>query len=90
MNTEKKQPVREYKRTISGMVDGRDKDLQLILSVYDEPIVKTQSVQLFSKFVIMDGIFEWGHGLFSAAIPEDKVESTMDAIIAELNKYKNQ
>jgi len=84
-----KQPVREYKRTVSGMIDGQDKDLEVILSVYDEPIVKTQSVQLFTKFVIMDGIFEWGHGLFPNPVPEEKVESTLDAVCKELHKYKN-
>jgi len=90
MNTENKKPVREYKRKVSGMADGNDKDLEIILSVYDEPIVKTQAVQLFTKFVIMDGLIEWGHGLFPAPVPEDKVESTLDAISSELNKYKNQ
>ena len=85
MNLDQK-AVREYKKSIKH--DGKYMDV--ILKIYDEPIVKTASIQLHTRFAIMDGDIEWGHGMFPEPIPEDKVAKELDAICAELDKYKNK
>lgn len=85
MNTEQK-AAREYKKSVKH--DGKFMDI--ILKIYDEPIVKTASIQIYTMFKIMDGLTEWGHGMFPEPIPEDKVMKEMEAIAQELDKYKNK
>lgn len=89
-NEEPKVPVRVYTKKVQGMVDGVDKTLEIILNVYDEPVVKTPSMFLFNKIVIMDGDQEWGHGLTADAIPEEQAEEALNQIAININKYKNK
>jgi len=91
MNTnEEKVPVRVYKRRVQGMEDGVDRDLEITLSVYDEPVVRTQSMFLFNKIVIMDGLEEWGHGLTAEPIPDEMAETALNEIAKNIAKYKNK
>jgi len=89
-NEEPKVPVRVYKRRVQGMEDGVDKDLEIILNVYDEPVVKTPSMFLFNKIVIMDKGEEWGHGLTSEPIPDEMAETALDEIAKNIAKFKNK
>ena len=91
MNTnEEKVPVRVYKRRVQGMEDGVDRDLEITLSVYDGPVVRTQSMFLFNKIVIMDGLEEWGHGLTAEPIPDEMAETALNEIAKNIAKYKNK
>jgi len=88
-NEEPKVPVRVYKRTLKISENHIDKELEITLNVYDEPVVKTQSIFLFNNVVIMHGFIEWGHGFIADPIPEELAESALDEICKSIAKYKN-
>lgn len=83
-------PAKTYTRVIDGEVDGKDKNLKIILKVYDEPIRSTNTVNIHSSFVIMDGENEWGHGLLPNQIEEDEAESILDQLSKNINLHKNK
>jgi len=87
------EPIRTATRTVKGLGirDGKevDVDLKITLETYNTPF-NMSSIPLYSKFTIMDGPAEWGHGMFTDEVPEDKMEEKLNQIVSEIHLFKNK
>lgn len=80
------QPIRTHKKEAVDPENG--KPLEIILNVYDRPINKNPTIQIYSQFVIMDGPSVWGYGMFQQPVPEDIVLQELNSIEKTLHLYK--
>lgn len=85
---EKEKPqevVAEYHRS----TEHEGEKLDIILSVYDEAIEKSQALQIYTKFVILYKGAEWGHGLMAKALTREEALTAINEIAANPQIYKN-
>lgn len=82
---EELEPIAEYYKD----TQYEGKTLKIKLSVYDDAILKSPAIKIYSKFTIMDSDEEWGHGMLSTSLSSEEAHKFIDAVAKEPQKYKN-
>jgi len=66
-----------------------DKQYDIIIRSYAEPIRKTQNVSCFTRVAIMDEHEEWGHTLLPNPVSADEAPNVFKMIDKDFGKFKN-
>ncbi len=67
----------------------KDKEYDIIIRSYSEPIRKTENISCFTRVSIMDGHNEWGHTLLQSPVSADEAHGIFDMINKYFAKFKN-